>query len=101
MSELHILEPSDGRCKICAEFHEPEHPHNIQNFYYRIKFINEHNRNPTWRDAIAHCPQEIKDIWLSNLDKLGIDPDSINYMGDITSKKQVEQRLKGNNNASN
>ena len=60
-------------CPICATKHEPEQPHNRQSLAYQYKFYDEHGRWPTWADAMAHCPDEIRNYWTRELEKRGIE----------------------------
>jgi len=52
--------------------HEPEMPHNQKSLFYQYKFYNEHGHWPTWEDAMAHCSDEMKELWRSELEKLGM-----------------------------
>jgi hypothetical protein len=53
--------------------HEPEQPHNQQSLFYQYKFYNEHGRWPTWQDAMAHCTDEVKQIWREALKEHGVE----------------------------
>ena len=90
---LQLLPPHPDRCQICADKHDPMQAHNAQNFYYQFLFNDQYGRSPTWNDAIAHCPQNIKDAWLNRLNALGVDPDSTNLTGNIKSQSEVDERL--------
>lgn len=61
-----------GTCSECAVEHEPEQPHNRQSLTYQYKFYAEHGRWPTWADAMAHCPEHIKQYWITELGKRGV-----------------------------
>lgn len=60
-------------CQECAVDHSPDLPHDPESLYYRHRFrINEalagrQERWPTWSDAIAHCPADIKALWSARL----------------------------------
>jgi hypothetical protein len=71
-----LLPPDPGACQVCGRYpaHPPDDPHNAQSLYYQYAFYAEHSRWPTWRDAIAHCPQPIKDAWERELRKKGVWP---------------------------
>ena len=62
----------DGLCPECATKHEPHMPHNKQSLAYQLKFYDAHGRFPTWADAMAHCPPEIKKAWSEELKKRGV-----------------------------
>jgi len=64
-TQFHLMpcDTSKGLCPECAVVHEPEEPHNAQSLYYQYKFYGQHNRWPTWADAIAHCSLEIQGLW--------------------------------------
>jgi len=66
-----FLPPAPDVCQECAVKHAPEEPHNAQSLYYQYSFFAEHNRWPTWKDAVAHCPEEIKEAWTAELKKRG------------------------------
>ncbi|HBS60609.1 MAG TPA: hypothetical protein DEA44_15285 [Firmicutes bacterium] len=68
-----LVPPSPHLCQECAENHPPEFPHNLESIYYQTKFLMEHDRAATWADAIAHCPDDIKEFTISELRKLGIE----------------------------
>ena len=60
-----------GICPECAVEHDPEQPHNRDSLEYQYKFYDQHGRWPTWADAMAHCPEEVKKIWTQELKKRG------------------------------
>jgi len=62
-----------GTCPECAVAHEPELPHNQQSLFYQYSFYNEHGVWPTWGDAMAHCNEEMKEFWKSELQAVGIE----------------------------
>lgn len=61
-----------GTCPLCAVAHRPELPHNRDSLTYQYKFFDEHGRWPTWEDAMAHCPEDIKEFWKIELRKRGV-----------------------------
>lgn len=67
-----MLPAAPGKCSECAVKHEPEQPHNQQSLFYQYKFFNEHGRWPTWQDAMAHCTDEVKQLWTDALKEQGI-----------------------------
>lgn len=56
-----------GTCPVCAVKHNPEMPHNRDSLTYQYKFFDEHGRWPTWKDAMAHCDEHIKELWTASL----------------------------------
>lgn len=62
--------PADT-CPQCAIKHEADQPHNQQSMAYQYRFFNEHGRWPTWTDAMAHCPEDVKAFWSKTLTELG------------------------------
>ena len=72
-----LLPPKPGVCPICADNHKPEYPHNKNSIYYQMRFRQDHGRFPKWSDAMAHCTQEIKDLFVGECKKRGIDIEAI------------------------
>lgn len=71
-----LLPAAPGVCAICATKHDPLMPHNQQSIHYQYWFYASSNgRWPTWADAMAHCTDEVKKVWIAELDKLGITVD--------------------------
>lgn len=60
-------------CQCCAVKHDPDMPHNQQSLYWQYWFYGQHQRWPTWKDAMAHCTPEMKAHWVSELKKYGIE----------------------------
>lgn len=71
---LRLLLPKSDLCQECATRHSPNQPHNRNSLYYQIHFKIEHGRSPNWEDAMAHCDEEIKQLWREELVKLGKNP---------------------------
>lgn len=67
------IDTSDGKCSQCAVNHEPGEPHNAQSLAYQYSFYAEHDRWPTWRDAMAHCASDMQAAWASELAKHGVE----------------------------
>lgn len=61
-----------GTCPECAVAHTPEQPHNRDSLCYQYKFYDAHGCWPTWADAMAHCPDEVKVMWAEELKKRGV-----------------------------
>lgn len=64
--------PKPGTCPECAVEHKPEFPHNRDSLFYQYKFYDEYGRWPTWKDAMEHCTEDIKELWIQELTKRGI-----------------------------
>ncbi|EHM3440590.1 hypothetical protein MKU92_000055 [Salmonella enterica] len=67
-----ILPAPHDTCPECATAHEPELPHNAQSIYYQYAFYGREGRWPTWTDAMAHCPQHIRELWIQELTARGV-----------------------------
>ena len=67
-----LLPPPPTHCQACATQHEPGEPHNQQSFYYQFVFYNQNGRSPTWADAMAHCTDDVKELWTAELEKFGV-----------------------------
>lgn len=67
-----MMPPRPGTCPKCAVKHDPEMPHNRDSLFYQYAFYAENGRWPTWEDAMAHCSQEMKDIWIQALSEKGV-----------------------------
>lgn len=66
-----LLPAAPDKCPMCACEHDPQMPHNQQSLFYQYKFREGNGRWPTWKDAIAHCSQEMQKAWRAELEKLG------------------------------
>lgn len=73
LGDFGILPPPKDTCQVCAVKHEPELPHNAQSMFYQYNFYNEHGRWPTWKDAIEHCDDAMKELWKKELIAKGVD----------------------------
>lgn len=62
-----------GACEECGRQHEATMPHDAMSLRYQYRFYCEHNRWPTWADALAHCPSETREAWVRELTSRGID----------------------------
>ena len=65
-----LLPPDPGVCAQCATAHAADEPHNYQSLYYQMRFRIRNGRWPTWEDAMAHCDEDVKEIWRDTLTKL-------------------------------
>lgn len=61
-----------GTCPECGIAHDPEQSHNRDGMKYMYKFYDKHRRWPTWADAMAHCPEDVKRYWTQELKERGI-----------------------------
>jgi len=67
-----MMPPPPGVCSQCARDHEPDQPHDAQSLHYQYAFYAEHDRWPTWEDAMAHCVPEMKEQWRQALREHGV-----------------------------
>lgn len=68
-----LLQPRKDVCQQCAVDHPPDLPHDQQSLHYQYWFFSQHNRWPTWADAMAHCDEDMKVVWIEELAKHGIE----------------------------
>lgn len=73
LKDMTILPPAKGTCPECGIKHPPEAPHNRDSLYYQYKFMQQHDRWPTWADAMAHCSSEVKAATIEILKKHGVE----------------------------
>ena len=71
--KIMLVPPLPDVCQECATKHDPEMPHNQQSLYYQYYFYSKHGRWPTWKDAMAHCSDEMKAIWIEELHTHGVE----------------------------
>lgn len=69
-SSMTLLPPAPGKCRVCATEHDPALPHNRDSLYYQMAFHQQHDRWPTWDDAMAHCADEVKARWKEAYDQV-------------------------------
>jgi len=69
---FHLMPAKPGTCPKCAGAHDPTEPHNQQSLYYQYHFYADHNRWPTWDDAMDHCTKEVQQFWIEELAKHGV-----------------------------
>jgi ribosomal protein L40E len=75
MKEGTLLPPAAHLCQKCAVDHDPAMPHNQQSMFWQYWFYKDSGgRWPTWKDAMAHCTDEMKAHWIKAL-KEGYDID--------------------------
>ena len=71
-NDWNLLPPPTDHCQECAIKHESRLPHNRDSFFYQTKFYIENDRAPTWHDAMLHCVDETKEIWIKLLKEKGV-----------------------------
>jgi len=64
-----LLPAGKGLCPVCATKHVPIHAHNQQSLHYQYWFLGKVGRWPTWADAVAHCPENVRAFWADELKK--------------------------------
>ena len=71
-----IQPPPATACQVCGRnpAHEPDQPHDAHHLYYQFAFYADHGRWPTWRDAVAHCADDVKEQWELALRRRGMWP---------------------------
>lgn len=72
VTQFRLLPPHPNACQVCGQIHEPEQPHNKDQLYYQYSFFSEHQRWPTWQDALAHCTPEMQKAWHDALTEAGV-----------------------------
>ena len=73
---------SDEVCSECGVPHFPEEPHNPQSLFYQYAFYAEHERWPTWSDALAHCDDDMKARWKQALIEHGVPEEQLEENAD-------------------
>lgn len=71
MAKFMMMPPPPGTCPECAVKHDPRMPHNKQSLFYQYAFYARNGRWPTWEDAMAHCAEEVKEVWRQALKEAG------------------------------
>jgi hypothetical protein len=66
-SNLILFPLSSDVCQECGWPHESIYPHFLASNYYQMKFYDENDRAPTWEDALAHCPESMKEGWRASM----------------------------------
>lgn len=70
------VDTRDGQCSQCGIIHDPDAPHNRSTLAYQYSFYAEHDRWPSWADAMAHCTPEVRAGWETRLRLLGVNVDA-------------------------
>lgn len=69
---IKMLPAKEGTCQECGVKHEEWQAHNKESLFYQYKFYDQHGRWPTWKDAISHCSEEVRQAWEKELRLKGI-----------------------------
>ena len=72
MKEMKLLPAAPGTCPECAVTHEPDQPHDKHSLFYQYKFYRDNGRWPTWKDAMAHCSEDMQRLWIDALKERGV-----------------------------
>lgn len=51
-------------CEQCGVRHNPEHPHAATTRQYQALFLREHGRLPTYADGMAHCSEQVRELYV-------------------------------------
>ena len=70
--KFNLFPPEPDKCQVCAVNHDSKQPHNKESLFYQVNFKLKHGVEPTWLDAMSHCTDEIKKLWMSELKKHNI-----------------------------
>lgn len=66
---MHLLgDVPEGACPECAATHNPSQPHNRDSLFYQYNFYDKNGCWPTWVDTMSHCPEEVKKLWIAELE---------------------------------
>lgn len=72
LKEGTMLPPAKDKCQQCAVKHDEQQAHDANSLYYQFWFKKQHDRFPTWNDAIDHCSPEVKEFWKKQLKAHGV-----------------------------
>lgn len=68
-----LMPPADPTaCSQCGRDHDPGWPHDAQSLHYQYAFYSEHDRWPTWEDAMSHCSESMQAQWREALAEHGV-----------------------------
>ncbi|TMO87649.1 hypothetical protein [Pseudoalteromonas ruthenica] len=76
LTTANLLPPPADKCQQCGVKHDSDQPHNRDSMFYQVRFKLEHERNPTWSDAIAHCSPAVIEQWVKALREHGVNFDT-------------------------
>lgn len=75
IDDVIIMPPRAGVCPVCAVNHDPAMPHNRDSLYYQMRFFQANKRFPTWADAMSHCDEHTRAVWIGLLSEHGVKVD--------------------------
>lgn len=84
-----ILPPAPWKCQRCAKEHKEREPHDANSFYYKFYMLNVVWREATREEAMAHCPEEVKEKRTKALERHGIDIKSTKTSVSIPQKEPL------------
>lgn len=65
MGTMALLPPPAKACQECSREHHPSLPHDRDSLYYNTLFEMRNDRPPTWKDAMEHCTEDVKQQWIA------------------------------------
>lgn len=92
---FYILPSPEGHCQVCGQKHPETEPHDPTSLKYQLFFTVNHpkGKSPSWEDAMAHCDEDVKVRWRFFLNGMGIDSNSEDVRGGITTQEELDKRL--------
>lgn len=67
LAPFKMLGTAPGVCPLCAKDHPADLPHNQQSLVWQYDFYGKNGVWPKWKDAMAHCSDEVKMSWIAGL----------------------------------
>ncbi len=80
-------------CAVCDLSHPIDQPHDVESSTYKLGFWLEHDRWPTWKDAIAHCDVRTRIAAELDLRRRGLWP-----MGKWEAERTLRERSSAGTN---
>lgn len=72
-AQFMMMPAPKGTCEECGRNHDPEMPHDAISLRYQYHHYGRTGRWPDWRDAMAHCSEQLREQWGHALTEAGID----------------------------
>lgn len=72
-AKLKLLPPRPDVCQMCAVDHTADLPHDQTSLFWQYWFYGQHQKWPTWLDAMAHCTPEMQQFWVTSLRERGVE----------------------------
>lgn len=69
---IRLLPPGKTKCPLCADRHTAKDPHNRNSLYYQMRFLQDHERLPTWGDAMENCSPFMRAYWRNQMIQKGV-----------------------------